>query len=169
MTFSAFDRFVAEVISVATGRELLSGRPPESHSWFVVQSLTEAVRFAKDIEIGENEWLWRDLRAHQMRSVYAECQKFDLNEFNRFVDVLHDILNKVARSLGKRNDRLPEIVVNDATSDLFCCALNRAVNQKQGFFEDLFSAYSAGGWPCGWKGAFPQGQICVYFPTPFKA
>lgn len=45
------------------------------------------------------------------------------------------------------------------------CALNRLVNGKtDNFYEKIFEVYKQGGWPCGWKGTYPIGEIIVYVP-----
>jgi len=30
------------------------------------------------------------------------------------------------------------------------------------FYEKLFTVYQAGGYPCGWSGSFPEGELIVY-------
>lgn len=46
-------------------------------------------------------------------------------------------------------------------SELSCCARARYVCGKENeFFEKVYNAYKAGGWPCGWD----DGKIIVYVP-----
>jgi hypothetical protein len=31
-------------------------------------------------------------------------------------------------------------------------------------FNSIYKAYSAGAWPCGWSGNYPEGHLIVYWP-----
>ncbi|MGY0694933.1 hypothetical protein ACW2QC_19560 [Virgibacillus sp. FSP13] len=46
------------------------------------------------------------------------------------------------------------------------CALNRLVNGKtDNFYERVFKVYKEGGWPCGWKGTYPNGEMIAFVPA----
>ena len=32
-------------------------------------------------------------------------------------------------------------------------------------YEEMFLAYQSGGWPCGWYGKYPEGQLVVFYPS----
>ncbi len=58
---------------------------------------------------------------------------------------------------------LPEIEVSNVDGFFYSIMLLRAVNgATDSFSEQLFDLYRANGYPCGWRGAFPDGKIVVY-------
>jgi hypothetical protein len=60
-----------------------------------------------------------------------------------------------------------EVACECIMNDLFYMALARLqFGITYEFFETMFSAYKQGGWPCGWKGAYPEGKMVVYHIGP---
>lgn len=50
--------------------------------------------------------------------------------------------------------------------DLRNCAYNRAINGKsENFYEYIFKIYLAGGFPCGWKGDYPDSGVIIAYLT----
>ncbi|QDT45317.1 hypothetical protein Pan241w_54370 [Gimesia alba] len=70
------------------------------------------------------------------------------------------------------NDQLKGILTKDESDiiadDLYMVCKCRALFGKDKSFrhETLFPIYQAGGYPCGWEGAFPRGQVAVFVPDP---
>jgi hypothetical protein len=62
--------------------------------------------------------------------------------------------------LGQRHKEL----LDDIMSDLKGCLYSRAVlGRNNSFFEHVLMIYQNGGWPCGWKGDWPNGQAIAYY------
>lgn len=70
------------------------------------------------------------------------------------------------------NDQLKGILIKDESDiiadNLYMVCKCRALFGKDKSFrhETLFPIYQAGGYPCGWDGAFPHGQVAVFVPDP---
>jgi hypothetical protein len=58
-------------------------------------------------------------------------------------------------------------LLEDVAGDLDNCVCARLLNGagESGFFEQLWNVYRQGGWPCGWEGAYPGGNLVLYQPT----
>jgi len=78
------------------------------------------------------------------------------NELGNLVDILGAVVLRRLRGTFRE-------IVDDVAGDLYNCAYRRAVlGYKEGLFEEIFDAYKSGGWPCGWKGNFPEGALVVF-------
>ncbi|WP_417375728.1 hypothetical protein [Gimesia maris] len=70
------------------------------------------------------------------------------------------------------NDQLKEILIKDeadiiADNLYMICKLRALFGKDKSFrHETLFPIFQAGGYPCGWSGAFPRGQVAVFVPDP---
>lgn len=58
----------------------------------------------------------------------------------------------------------PFLAISDEiAADLYHCAYKRAVlGDAPHFFEELFTQYQSGLWPCGWKGNYPAGSLICF-------
>ena len=162
MSFGEHTGLVEEVIAFAKGDGLLGRGDPAAGSWEVIRSLDEAKRLAWETPIGDQEFLWTDLREQQMAEVRGAT--YGKSGFSAVKDALSGNLRTLTQLVERRLDEQHEDLVDDVVGDLNNCAFNRAANGANGFYEQLFAAYRAGGWPCGWAGTFPSGRLVVYFP-----
>ena len=124
------------------------------------------LEIAKDLAWRQSEadfLPWADLKQQQMsvvrgvsyRPEFAGVRTAMDERFEQFLDTLSETLPRPYENL-----------VDDAAGDLFACCLSRAVMGTQNtFFEKLAAAYLSGGWPCGWSGSYPQGNLVVFYPT----
>ncbi|MBA4020313.1 MAG: hypothetical protein C0483_24390 [Pirellula sp.] len=161
MSFGENSELIDEVIAFAKGDGLLGSSEPKATSWEVVHNLDDAKRIAWETPIGDEELLWTDLREQQMAQVRSGT--YGNARLSGIEDVLSEQLSTLTTLMERRLDDQHEELVNDVVGDLLNCAFNRAVNGTNGFYEQLFDAYRAGGWPCGWDGNFPSGRLIVYF------
>lgn len=55
-------------------------------------------------------------------------------------------------------------VAEEAYEDMYDMGAYLISGDKSLFGHRLYEAYSAGGWPCGWSGEYPEGSMIVYWP-----
>lgn len=157
-------RAVEEVTRLCQSGTALSANGVVHAKWSVVRNLEEARSYAYDATIGDEEFTWTDLRELQLSKVYSELYK--LPEQSLFFESFKMMFEPSKRMLVKQFKSTNYwSVINDITADLFNCALNRALGVVSPLFEQIFDAYRAGGWPCGWEGHHPNGRLVVYFPS----
>ncbi|WP_278466010.1 hypothetical protein [Gimesia maris] len=67
-------------------------------------------------------------------------------------------------------DQLKDVLIKDETDciadALYMICKCRALlgRENSSMHETLFPIFQAGGYPCGWSGAFPRGQVVVFVP-----
>jgi hypothetical protein len=55
----------------------------------------------------------------------------------------------------------------DEVSDIMrYCVANRNAPCPCPLFDLIEQAYMDGGWPCGWKGKYPEGKLAVFSRKP---
>lgn len=150
---------VEEVIDFAKGNNLLQNQNTNA-DWHVVHDLNEAKRFAWEAMVGPDEYLWTDLRERRMADVRG--RSYELEGFTETKETLMGTLKQFTMLVRRKLDDEHSELLDDIVGDLHSCAFTRAVDGASGFFEKLFTAYRAGGWPCGWLGDYPSGQLVVY-------
>jgi hypothetical protein len=147
----------------------------EDASWFsrigihegydvgVVASWPEAIKHCDSSE-------WEDLQGealNQYRECIARRSKQRLELWNATVDEVKKITkpfvaDKIAAVV--REHALPEIfriqVIYDITG--VCMEAEYADLCVPGFFTNIGNWYVNGHFPCGWWGAFPQGNLVIY-------
>jgi|KBSMisStaDraftv2_1062788.scaffolds.fasta_scaffold448252_2 hypothetical protein len=162
MKYGKNTNLVEEVLSFVEKGALLEGVSSEDMSdSTLIRDFAEAKSFAwsQDLSVGELPWV--DLREREMRNVLrARYELPDLdavdNELGNLVDILGAVVLRRLRGTFRE-------IVDDVAGDLYNCAYRRAVlGYKEGLFEEIFDAYKSGGWPCGWKGNFPEGALVVF-------
>ncbi|MCA9014925.1 MAG: hypothetical protein KDA77_06285, partial [Planctomycetaceae bacterium] len=117
---------------------------------------------------------WNDL----LRDDIGKMMNYgDTTENFKVIEKLDDSLTSQFDQLWKQffilvNDQLKGILTKDEADiiadNLYMVCNCRALFGKDKSFrhETLFPIYQAGGYPCGWDGAFPRGQIAVFVPDP---
>ena len=53
-------------------------------------------------------------------------------------------------------------IARAAAWDSGCAAYQLATGREDGFYLTLMRWYRKGHWPCGWRGAYPEGRLVVY-------
>lgn len=162
MRYELNTALVEDVIEFAkSGRLLMPGlpRPPDLCE---ISNLQDARRLAWEVTYGPEELVWTDIRERAMSIVKGDSYMAD-----GFSDVRQSLTGIVGRLTPIVGRQLPEDhqdLLDDIVGDLCNCAFSRALYGKTaGFFERLFAAYEAGGWPCGWDGDYPSGRMAAYF------
>lgn len=128
----------------------------------IINDFDEAQNRAWSQDSSEVDTVWEYVKSREAEDIVEKIYNFDLgSQQNDLYDFFSDNDNY-------SNDFLPfdYIDINEEVEgDLTMCALNRLVNGKtDNFYEKIFEVYKQGGWPCGWKGTYPMGEIIVYVP-----
>ncbi|MED1013141.1 hypothetical protein P4T54_27165 [Bacillus mycoides] len=161
MKYGIHTKLVEEVIRFANSmQDIQKTVVPEDVA--IINDFIEAKKFAFYEIFGEDEYTWSDIRQIEMGKVKGKLYKLDPSQKpNGLEEVTEEIANGLRNQLtDSYSDFFENVVV-----DLRNCAINRAINgQSENFYEQIFNIYKAGGFPCGWKGDYPDnGKIIAYF------
>jgi hypothetical protein len=154
---------VDEVSEFARAGQILGGLRESDPTWLVVKDWAEAARWAYSQD-APPETIWLDLREQQSAKLNGRLyrDKADLKpEANRikaeFSDTVYPRLMKTPL----------QTIVDDVLADLQSVAINRLLGGDVApLLEEIFTAYRAGGWPCGWDGEYPLGRLVVFDGVP---
>ena len=158
---------VQEVIDFAEQGSLLTPAAELGvREWEVVSELDEALAHAhRRATIGADDAMtWTNLREHQSaEALGVTYERPELAGLRDTYDELTERFYELGGRLNEEHRRLAEEIANDLAN----IALTRAVfgANPDRLFEQMFQAYRAGGWPCGWLGAYPAGKLVVYDPS----
>lgn len=110
---------------------------------------------------------WTDFREDRVVNLDEEIYKYNnYKEINKaiFNSRICDITDIYPKFNDKYLEQLDN-VSNEIEADLYYCLMSRLIMGKNNyFFEEMLKAYVSGGWPCGWKGNYPNGNLIVYYP-----
>jgi NTP pyrophosphatase (non-canonical NTP hydrolase) len=165
MTYGPNSDLVEEVLEFARRgiflRPLVADAPVDCA---LVTSLEDAKALAWQKVYGKDEYLWTDVREKKMSEIKARARA--IPEFTTIRSKLLEMLKEIAHHVRRTLDQRHRELLDDIVGDLFNCAYARAViGGADEFWEQLFSTYRIGGWPCGWEGEYPSGRLVAYFPT----
>jgi NTP pyrophosphatase (non-canonical NTP hydrolase) len=154
--------FVTEILDFVDRGVLLKPSGQIASESEAILDLEMAKKFAWEEVYGEDEFTWADLRSEKMSEIWELI--YDNEEKYSEVDSrLSNILDELSRAIQKQLDQSHKELLDDIVSDLKGCLFSRAVQGKNNeFFENVFSIYLEGGWPCGWKGDWPNGEALTY-------
>ena len=134
--------------------------------------LAERLSTASDRKAGPKYHPWADLRP-EMDEKYATEAGLEFPKKKK--NVLHDLgviltsyyASDITRKLGKLViGSVPADKVAEDFSALYMYALATVDSGKtERLYEEMFLAYQSGGWPCGWYGKYPEGQLVVFYPS----
>ncbi|NKI21372.1 hypothetical protein HFN20_09080 [Paenibacillus dendritiformis] len=161
MIYGVHTKLVDEVIQFANSMKNIPNREIPQDI-LVTNEYEEAKKYAIYEVYGEDEYTWSDIRQLEMAKVKGKIYR--LEPAQKPVG-LGEITGKVEAGLRENITDSYSDFFENVLVDLRNCALNRAVNgQNDNFYEKVFQIYKAGGFPCGWKGDYPQsGIIIAYF------
>lgn len=155
---------VAEVVRFAESGPLLSGGLRAGIE--LLTNFEQAVSTAIAQPDSNSPWLdWTDLR-EQMASE-LNLVKYELPEHERVQKsaLLSELASSLSTIVRRRlRDRGFERAHNEVSTDLWKIATSRALQGRQHqFWEELFSLYLVGLWPCGWVGKkYPHGRFIAF-------
>lgn len=165
MRFGPHTDLVEEVIDYArTGRLFTSPYRGDTDAVLIEGDFAKAQERSWTQDPEDDYAIWSDLREIVMSKVRGQRNK--LSGFNAVGQELPKLGDELSAIFKKRLVRGPyDAIMDEVASDFYRCAYKRAVLGDQShFFETLYECYRAGGWPCGWKGEYPEGKLVVYLP-----
>ena len=155
---------VTEVLDfITSGNFLNMSESKDANDTLVLTDFQTAKDYAFNKYYGDEEYTWSDICADESSKVWGEIFKHSDTENlqNVFSVILHNIDNSIKNQIKSPYDELRDDLVDDLSN----CINSRAVQgTKNKFYEQIFSAYKSGGWPCGWDGDWPNGRLVVYYP-----
>jgi hypothetical protein len=120
-------------------------------------NLAEKIAHDQDIE-GPYE-SWKDLRAGVTKQVYSLIykEKIKMDLFEKEIDRLNVGLEKKIEN----KNQIFYYFLDDMEADIHLILMAYYVEFSNKFIDLLLNAYKCNYLPCGWKGEYPQGKLCV--------
>ncbi|MGG2088038.1 cytoplasmic protein [Priestia aryabhattai] len=162
MKFGENTQLVEEVMDFIRNDKMFNKNNFHVNNLEVINDFNEAQNLAWSQDSSEVDTVWEYVKSQEAESIVEKVYDLDL------VTQQDDLYDFFSDHDNYSNDFLPfdYIDINEEVEgDLTMCALNRLVNGKtDNFYEKIFEVYKQGGWPCGWKGTYPIGEIIVHVP-----
>lgn len=125
----------------------------------IIRDIEVAKKLAWHQGIGVPFQSWNGLRetAAGDMNTYAEENKISTDA----VDVCRSEIALICER------KLSPIMMNfydDVFGDLYEILLGKALGYLPDLYKKIWEAYRIDAFPCGWKGAYPKGKLCVFVP-----
>jgi hypothetical protein len=166
----------SEVTDFVEHGKILVGVQSPPPTWLVIDDWDTARRFAYDQEVTGQE-VWTDLRENVATKLGRARERAPEELAARIAKHRDEYRAVLLERLGltpagrlrlKKEGvfRHPASeIVDDLYADLFIVVEARLLGVTLPLFEEIFAAYRAGGWPCGWEGTYPIGRLVVFTPS----
>lgn len=118
-----------------------------------------AVKTAHDQNVKNPYESWNDIRKFMEKEIYNFIFSNSIN-----IDYLDDKLNKLNVILENKlnnQDKVFYYFLDDVESDIYLILMACYVGFENTLIDLLLEAYQCNYFPCGWKGNFPSGNLCV--------
>lgn len=169
MIYGPNTKYVQEVIDfLKAGRLLRDPHPPTSTTITTIRSLAEREPYRQSPADTPDEmaWNWSDIKqAAGTDSTVIEAEVWSqlgdemCNALGRKWDEMYDVVKQQLEGTLEEHD------IQEILGDHEWIAMYRAAfGPTNAFFEQMFTMYRLGGYPCGWDGPYPLGRMVVYFP-----
>ena len=162
MKFGENTQLVEEVMDYIRNNKMFNNNNFHVNNLEVINDFNEAKDYAWSQDLSEVETVWEYVKSQEAEGIVEKVYNLGLESQQ---EDLYDFFSDTDNYM---NDFLPFNFIDineEVEEDLIICALNRLVNGKtDNFYEEIFEVYKKGGWPCGWKGTHPIGDIIVYVP-----
>ncbi|MGQ1128105.1 hypothetical protein ACT4VC_09430 [Acinetobacter baumannii] len=126
---------------------------------FEIIDLDLAKIIAHDQDIEEPYESWNDLRADISKQIYSFIFKEKIK-----LDLFENEINKLNKSLEKKSEDGRKVFyyfLDDLEADIHLILMANYIGFKNKLIDMLLEAYQINYMPCGWKGEFPSGNLCV--------
>lgn len=163
MKYGENTKLVEEVIEYIQKRRLFDRDDIKLHDIEMIHDFDKAQELAWSQDLDVTQIVWDDMKSD-------ESAKLLEGTYNPNMESKKDMLYEVFSDNYNYYQEFISIdhinILEEVERDLEMCALNRLVNGKvDNFYEKVFKVYKMGGWPCGWKGEYPEGKMIVYLPN----
>ncbi len=157
MNYGPHDNLVQEVLEYLDSNDLLAAADNVPPTIVAIDDYEAAKEMAFRQFFGASKLSWSDIREAEM----AEAMNApDEGENYRLFDEFFDVVASKARFDSDYDE-----IANEIVSDILNVCYWRAVyGSTNGLFEQMLEVYRNGGWPCGWQGDWPGGQLVAFFP-----
>ncbi len=110
---------------------------------------------------GGRGYTWGDIieleMSKIMETVYAQENYKEVNKVLNKISICSEDLQIISKEYYEIWDHVYYMLIE--------CLKNRAIlGETDNLYEKMFQAYLSGGWPCGWKGNYPNGKLIIYYP-----
>ncbi len=132
---------------------------PKLRNDFLEINFRLALKTAHDQNIDEPYESWNDLRSSISKEVYNIVYKenLDLEDFENKVDKLNSTLEKKLEG----HTKIFYYFLDDIESDIHLILMAIYVGYSEKLINLLLESYKSNYLPCGWKGEYPLGSLCV--------
>ncbi|MCB2357417.1 hypothetical protein [Clostridium estertheticum] len=158
-------KLVEEVIKTVIDMKLFSKKSLSNVDAIEINDYEKAEYLAYenlDYQIeNENGYSWIDLRQLEMGRLESEKYKYENHSY--FDEVMIKYKSMLLKSITIRKEY--EESYDDIYSDLADCLICRGLyGDNDSLFEKMYIVYKSGGWPCGWRGNYPEGKLIAFYP-----
>ena len=162
MKYGQYSDLVEEVFDFMNNGSLISVTTQKITNAIVIHDIKKAQEYAWSQEL-DDRLPWVDLRERESGKLLGKS--YTSEELKVIRGNIKNAARNSEKGIEKRLKGEYEDLFDDITADLCNCAINRAFNGNiDNLFEKMFQIYKIGGWPCGWQGEYPSGEIIAYFP-----
>jgi len=141
-----------------------SNPPPELDRidrYFAIKDLEKAKKLAWHQGVEPPFISWNGLRTKAAKPVYTYYfeNKINMNLIDDYIS--SEIMKTCETSISAEFMSF----FDDIYGDFVEIARGKLVGISTTLHESMWEAYKEGFFPCGWKGEFPNGKLCVFFPV----
>ena len=162
MKFGKNTLLVEEVMDFIRHNRMFNIKDVKLDNIEIINDFNKAQNLAWSQDSNEVDTVWEYVKSQESESIVENVYNLDL------VSLQDELYEFFGNNAHYSDDFLPFDYIDikeEVEGDLTMCALNRLVNGKtDNFYEKIFEVYKQGGWPCGWKGTYPKGEMIVYMP-----
>lgn len=163
MKFGENIHLVEEVMDFIHNSKIFNNKNVNTTNIQVINDFDEAQNFAWSQNLSKVDTVWEDVKSLETESIIEKVYHLGLALQQE------ELYEYFGGYENYANHFLPFDYIDiheEVEGDLTMCALNRLVNGKtDNFYERIFDIYKQGGWPCGWKDTYPDGEMIVFVPS----
>lgn len=134
------------------------------NNFIIERDFEKAKEYAFEQIISDANLCWGDIKELEMSKINSK--KYSFLNYKELSDQLRNLTDPFFKILKRKLPFTYQAIVEEVATDLSCILKSRAINGlTNNLFEKMFQVYKDGGWPCGWKGDYPKGQMIVFSPS----
>ncbi|MRV75985.1 hypothetical protein GJ700_30155 [Duganella sp. FT92W] len=134
--------------------------PSPSTNYITVNDIEDAKKLAWHQKIAPPFLSWNGMRTEASKQVHTHYFENKIS-----MDFLHkDISPEIIKICEDSISSTMMIFFDDIYSDLIEIARGKLVGMITDLHQIMWDAYKEKLFPCGWKGNFPDGKLCVFIP-----